>query len=175
MAPIIATAVKETLDGTGSSDDNKSGDGNKSEDENNKDANHDDGWTKHQEPLLVQLIASELGVNEKDIVDFELNLFDVQPATLGGVRSEFVHSARLDNLASCFLSLRGLLDHVEDGGVESDTDVSMIAMFDHEEYVLFFGCLYPIVSHTGCENILDYKYLISQSTSLFAYLHNSNV
>lgn len=133
MAPIIATAVKETLDGTGSSDDNKSSDGNKSEDENNKDANHDDGWTKHQEPLLVQLIASELGVNEKDIVDFELNLFDVQPATLGGVRSEFVHSARLDNLASCFLSLRGLLDHVEDGGVESDTDVSMIAMFDHEE------------------------------------------
>ena len=172
MAPIIATAVKETLDGSGSSDDNN--DGNKSE-ENNKDANHDDGWTKHQEPLLVQLIASELGVNEKDIVDFELNLFDVQPATLGGVRSEFVHSARLDNLASCFLSLRGLLDHVEDGGVESDTDVSMIAMFDHEEYVLFFWLSVSYCIHTGCENILDYKYLISQSISLFAYLHNSNV
>ena len=72
-------------------------------------------------------------VNEKGIVDFELNLFDIQPANFGGVRSEFLHSARLDNLASCFLSLRGLIDHVEDGGVEKDDDVSMIAMFDHEE------------------------------------------
>lgn len=83
--------------------------------------------------MLVQLLASELDVNEKDIVDFELNLFDIQPANFGGVRSEFLHSARLDNLASCFLSLRGLIDHVENGGVENDDDISMIAMFDHEE------------------------------------------
>lgn len=119
MAPIIATSVKDTLDGGGKS-------------KSKKDDNGDE-WMKHQEPLLVQLLASKLDVNEKDIVDFELNLFDVQPATLGGVRSEFVHSARLDNLASCFLSLRGLIDHVENGGVESDEDISMIAMFDHEE------------------------------------------
>jgi len=117
LAPIIATAVKDSL-------------GSKSKSE--KDDN-DDEWRKRQEPLLVQLLASKLGVEETDIVDFELNLFDVQPATLGGVRSEFLHSARLDNLASCFLSLRGLIDHVEDGGVEKDTDISMIAMFDHEE------------------------------------------
>ncbi|KAL7539489.1 hypothetical protein ACHAXR_009939 [Thalassiosira sp. AJA248-18] len=116
LAPIIATAVKDSLGGK--------------DDKNQKDG---DEWMKHQEPLLVQLLASELGVSEKDIVDFELNLFDVQPATLGGVRSEFVHSARLDNLASCFLSLRGLIDHVEDGGLENDSDISMIAMFDHEE------------------------------------------
>ena len=89
LAPIIATAVKQSL-GSKSSDDNKE---------------NTDESMKNQEQLLVQLIASELGVEAKDIVDFELNLFDVQQATLGGVRSEFVHSARLDNLASCFLSL----------------------------------------------------------------------
>jgi aspartyl aminopeptidase len=88
---------------------------------------------KHQEPLLVQMLASELGVDTKSIVDFELNLFDVQNASLGGVRSEFVHSSRLDNLASCFLSLRGLIDHVNSNGLEKDNDISMIAMFDHEE------------------------------------------
>lgn len=116
LAPILATAVKDSLGGKGDGD----GDG--------------DAWRKNQEPLLVQLIASELGVDEGDIVDFELNLFDVQPATLGGMRSEFVHTARLDNLASCFLSLRGLIEHVEEGGgAEEDGDVSMIAMFDHEE------------------------------------------
>lgn len=81
----------------------------------------------------MQLLATKLGVTTENIVDFELNLFDVQPASLGGVRSEFIHSARLDNLASCFLSLKGLLEHVEEGGVEIDDDISMIAMFDHEE------------------------------------------
>lgn len=123
LAPIIATAVKETLDGGSSS----------SSDSSNDKSEEDDVWVKNQEPLLVQLLASELNVNEESIVDFELNLFDVQPATLGGVRSEFVHSARLDNLASVFLSVRGLIDHVENGGVEKDGDVSMIALFDHEE------------------------------------------
>ena len=125
LAPIIASAVKESLDG-GSSDEKK-------DEDKSSEGDEEDNWKEHQEPLLVQLLASELEVNEKGIVDFELNLFDIQPANFGGVRSEFLHSARLDNLASCFLSLRGLIDHVEDGGVEKDDDVSMIAMFDHEE------------------------------------------
>ena len=116
LSPILAMVVKESLTG-GSTDE---------EDSN-------DEWQKNQEPLLVQMLAEELGVETDDIVDFDLNLFDVQTASLGGLHSEFIHSARLDNLASCFLSLRGLIDHVKSGGVENDEDISMIAMFDHEE------------------------------------------
>ena len=116
LSPILAMAVEDSLT-TGESSDEAT----------------KDEWLKHQEPLLVQMLASELGVETEDIVDFELNLFDVQTASLGGVNSEFVHSARLDNLASCFLSLRGLIDHVKSGGVQNDEDISMIAMFDHEE------------------------------------------
>ena len=115
LSPILAMAVKDSL--TGSTDDDST----------------KDEWQKKQEPLLVQMLAKELGVKTEDIVDFELNLFDVQTASLGGLHSEFVHSARLDNLASCFLSLRGLIDHVESGGVKNDEDIAMIAMFDHEE------------------------------------------
>lgn len=122
LSPILATAVKESLT-TGDSDSDTKENSN----------NNDDEWLKNQEPLLVQMLSSELKVNSKDIVDFELNLFDVQEASLGGVRSEFVHSSRLDNLASCFLSLRGLIDHVTNDGLENDNDISMIAMFDHEE------------------------------------------
>jgi aspartyl aminopeptidase len=118
LSPILATAVKESLK-TGSTEESKT--------------DEEDEWFKRQEPLLVQMLASELKVDAKDIVDFELNLFDVQPASLGGVRSEFVHSSRLDNLASCYLSLRGLIDHVTNEGLENDADISMIAMFDHEE------------------------------------------
>lgn len=118
LIPIIATVAAKSL---GSDDDT-----------NNK--NTDDEWRKYQEPLLLQLLASELNVNPMDIVDFELNLFDVQPASFGGVHSEFIHSSRLDNLASCFLAYRGLIDHVVGtNGLDEDADISMVAMFDHEE------------------------------------------
>lgn len=129
LAPIIAMAVKNSLGGGGDGT-KKGGEINHN---NNSENNDNNEWMKHQEPVLVQLLASHLGIHEQSIVDFELNLFDVQRASLGGAHSEFLHSARLDNLASCFLSLKGLIEHVQHGGLEKDADISMIAMFDHEE------------------------------------------
>eukprot|EP00557_Chaetoceros_sp_GSL56_P000963 CAMPEP_0176501708 /NCGR_PEP_ID=MMETSP0200_2-20121128/14319_1 /TAXON_ID=947934 /ORGANISM="Chaetoceros sp., Strain GSL56" /LENGTH=492 /DNA_ID=CAMNT_0017900641 /DNA_START=490 /DNA_END=1968 /DNA_ORIENTATION=- len=94
----------------------------------------DDGWTEHQEPILLEMLANELQVNVKDIIDFELNLFDVQKASLGGAFSEFVHSARLDNLSSCFMAVEALVEHTsQEGSLESDVDISLVALFDHEE------------------------------------------
>jgi len=93
-----------------------------------------DGWTEYQEPLLLKMIAIELGVNVENIMDFELNLFDVQQASLGGVHSEYLHSARLDNLASCFLAVQGLIEYSsEEDALASDEDISLVALFDHEE------------------------------------------
>ena len=93
-----------------------------------------DGWREYQEPLLLKVIATELGVDVDNIMNFELNLFDVQQASLGGVHSEYLHSARLDNLASCFLAVQGLIDYSSnDGALTSDEDISLVALFDHEE------------------------------------------
>ena len=79
-------------------------------------------------------MASEMNVAAEDIVDFELNLFDIQMASLGGVHSEFVHSARLDNLASCYLAVQALIDCVtSDGYLQKDQDISRIVLYDHEE------------------------------------------
>ena len=62
-------------------------------------------------PLLLQLLAEQLGGGcaPEDIVDFDLQLCDTQPAALGGAAEEFVFSGRLDNLGSCYTSLRALL------------------------------------------------------------------
>lgn len=92
-----------------------------------------DGWTEYQEPALLEVLAHELNVRVEDIADFELTLFDVQKASLGGVFSEFIHSSRLDNLASCFLAVQALVDHVEAGSTAKDSDISMIVLYDHEE------------------------------------------
>jgi aspartyl aminopeptidase len=67
---------------------------------------------------------------------------------LGGARREFVNGARLDNLASCFAATEALLDHcaattreaegaaageVAEPALAWDCDVSVVALFDHEE------------------------------------------
>jgi aspartyl aminopeptidase len=125
LSPILAMEVQKALSGsTMTGDIAVSGDAKVAE----------DGWTEHQEPYLLYVLASELGCTTSDIVDFELNLFDVQKATLGGAFSEFVYSSRLDNLASCFMAVRGLIAHATDvNQIEDDKDIMMILLYDHEE------------------------------------------
>jgi aspartyl aminopeptidase len=119
LSPILAMAAKKALTGE--------------KKEDSKEGTTKDGWMEYQEPLLLALLASELNIEVEDIADFELNLFDIQEASLGGIHSEFVHSARLDNLASCFLAVEALVQHVQKGQLANDEDISLIALFDHEE------------------------------------------
>eukprot|EP00566_Odontella_aurita_P012210 CAMPEP_0113597216 /NCGR_PEP_ID=MMETSP0015_2-20120614/40865_1 /TAXON_ID=2838 /ORGANISM="Odontella" /LENGTH=484 /DNA_ID=CAMNT_0000505011 /DNA_START=77 /DNA_END=1531 /DNA_ORIENTATION=+ /assembly_acc=CAM_ASM_000160 len=93
----------------------------------------EDEWLKGHEPLLLETIASELGIKVKDIADFELNMFDTQPAVLGGIKNEFLYSARLDNLATCFVSIESLVAHTDSDLFAEDEDISLVALFDHEE------------------------------------------
>ena len=47
-------------------------------------------------PFLVQTLAAEIGVQEDEVVDFELSLFDTQKPCIGGLNDEFLFSARLE-------------------------------------------------------------------------------
>lgn len=78
------------------------------------------------------LIAEALGssgvkLEAQDVLAWELCLYDVQPGTRGGLHGEFVHTARLDNLASCHAALTALLDRRE------RRSTSGIVLYDHEE------------------------------------------
>jgi aspartyl aminopeptidase len=88
-----------------------------------------DTWLQGQEPLLLTRLAKELGVQVNQIADFDLCLYDTQPATIGGLHGEFLYSARLDNLATVFGAVTALCEHQ----VEHSHDVAMIVCFDHEE------------------------------------------
>lgn len=87
-------------------------------------------------PLLLQLLAEELGedVSVDNIVDFELQLCDTQPSAVGGALREFVFSGRLDNLASSYQALTALIHSCQgEGALEEEVNVRLVALFDHEE------------------------------------------
>ena len=62
----------------------------------------------------------------KKVLSHELSLYDVQPPSLVGLNDEFIASARLDNLLSCFLSCQALIN-------SKSKYPSLIVCNDHEE------------------------------------------
>mmetsp|Transcript_21932 Transcript_21932/g.45687 ORF Transcript_21932/g.45687 Transcript_21932/m.45687 type:complete len:509 (+) Transcript_21932:1084-2610(+) len=123
LQPILATEVKKTLEGSAAPSTPSEG----------VDKPTQDAWQSSQSPLLLSLLASKLEVAPSDICDFTLSLYDVQPSSLSGAYGEFLTSSRIDNLFGCFVSLESLLSYLRDGGDEEDGDISVVALFDHEE------------------------------------------
>lgn len=84
-----------------------------------------------QPPRLVKLITSELGLPDcSQIVNWELELFDHQPATVGGMDKEFIFAGRIDDKLCSWAALEGLLasDSAGDDGI-----IKLVALFDDEE------------------------------------------
>jgi len=84
-------------------------------------------------PLLLDLLAKQLGVKAEDIQTFDLNLCDTQPGTIAGANQEFVLSPRLDNLCMSYCSLQALADAVSSPSFENETNVHTVMLFDNEE------------------------------------------
>ena len=92
--------------------------------------------TRHHSPL-VKLLAEELGLAApEDVKDFDLCLYDTQPAAVGGLFNEFIYSGRLDNLMMMHTIFTGLVASCSVGApnpLGSDPNVRLVAAFDHEE------------------------------------------
>ncbi|MCP5160657.1 MAG: M18 family aminopeptidase [Hahellaceae bacterium] len=76
--------------------------------------------------LCEQLKSEYPSVDVAKILDYELALYDTQPAALVGLQQEFIASARLDNLLSCFIGLKALLS-------SDATQNALLVCNDHEE------------------------------------------
>lgn len=97
-----------------------------SEDTFNIEANH--------YATLTDMMAKDIGVPRENIVNFELNFCDTNPAALTGMHEEFICSPRLDNLASSLASLDALIAHAKVAPEERNhAEIDMIMLFDHEE------------------------------------------
>jgi aspartyl aminopeptidase len=60
--------------------------------------------------LLLVCFANDYGhCGAQQVLDYELCFYDTQPPALIGINREFIASARLDNLLSCYIGLQSLL------------------------------------------------------------------
>ncbi|KEY64841.1 hypothetical protein S7711_08849 [Stachybotrys chartarum IBT 7711] len=90
--------------------------------------------TERHHPQVLDVIASEAGVDPAAIVDFELVLYDTQKSVVGGINDEFVFSARLDNLGMTFCSIQALAASVAaPDALDDDATIRLTVCFDHEE------------------------------------------
>jgi aspartyl aminopeptidase len=79
-----------------------------------------------RELLAAQLQKEHAGLAVASVLDYELCFYDSQPPRLVGLNQEFIASARLDNLLSCYAGLQALL-------ASGDTYSSLLICNDHEE------------------------------------------
>ncbi|MFB9884896.1 M18 family aminopeptidase [Balneatrix alpica] len=73
---------------------------------------------------LLTLVQQQDGDAER-VLDYELSFYDTQAAALVGWNQEFIASARLDNLLSCYVGLQALLQAPAPGAI--------LVCTDHEE------------------------------------------
>lgn len=95
-----------------------------------------------QPERLVRIIAGELGIEDyESIVNWELELFDTQPAQLGGLDKEFIFAGRIDDKLCAFSAIEALIASTSNISESSTTDhssnssniIKIVGLFDDEE------------------------------------------
>lgn len=76
---------------------------------------------------LINLLAQELQVEAKDIMGFDLGLYEYEKGTLVGMNEEFISSGRLDDMWMVYAGLKGLVDST------STSATKMMICIDNEE------------------------------------------
>ncbi len=76
--------------------------------------------------LLSQQVAAESGIKARKVLGYELSFYDAQNAGFVGLRNEFMASARMDNLLSCYIGLQSLIH-------TSGDEAALLVCNDHEE------------------------------------------
>lgn len=76
---------------------------------------------------LLNAMAKELGVEAKDIVDFDLYLYEYEKGSIIGLMDEFISSSRLDDLQMVHAGIDALIKAPVVGGT------NVMVCFDNEE------------------------------------------
>jgi len=100
------------------------------------------------------------------VLDYEISLYDTQPAAITGLKGDFISSARLDNLLSCYVGMDALIQG-------DDNIASLLVCTDHEEVGSMStsgaqGSLLESVLMRLCPNTEDFHRMIQRSIMISA-------
>lgn len=88
-------------------------------------------FVSRQPPKLVKAVGEQLGIADySQIVNWELELYDVTPATTFGLEGEFITAGRIDDKLCSWAAMMGLLEATTD---DNDGTIRLCALFDDEE------------------------------------------
>ena len=77
--------------------------------------------------ILLKIINTDMPTGKAvRVLDYELSFYDVQPPAVIGLHDDFIASARLDNLLSCYTGLMALLN-------ADSKQNTLLVCTDHEE------------------------------------------
>ncbi len=86
-----------------------------------------DGDSRSFRQLLLDQIQHEhTNIPVAEVLDYEINCYDVQPPAVIGLNDDFIAASRLDNLLSCYAACRSIID------ASGETTAVMVCN-DHEE------------------------------------------
>ncbi|KAH8732067.1 aminopeptidase I zinc metalloprotease-domain-containing protein [Phaeosphaeriaceae sp. PMI808] len=85
-----------------------------------------------QPERLVKAISNEMGITDySSIINWELELFDTQPAQTGGLEKEFIFAGRIDDKLCSWAAVQALLN--SHSTLSTSSQIRMVALFDDEE------------------------------------------
>ncbi|MCH5221476.1 MAG: M18 family aminopeptidase [Muribaculaceae bacterium] len=85
--------------------------------------------SKSHRNLIRNLVAEYTNEKADDIIDYDLSLYNVSPATVTGINNEMICSGRLDDLSMVHAGLSALID----AAATSSRHTRVLAVFDNEE------------------------------------------
>jgi len=86
-------------------------------------------WTLDTTAGFAAFVSAAAGVDETDVVFWDLMFHDVEPGALLGRDGELISAPRLDNLCSCWAAIEALIATA----AQPAGAIAVAALFDHEE------------------------------------------
>ncbi len=83
--------------------------------------------SENRKNLFVKALEKELPEGAR-LIDFDVQLFDAQPANRGGFNDEWIYSGRLDNLSSCHAIAEAMVS-----ATSAENDCLVACFFNNEE------------------------------------------
>ena len=81
----------------------------------------------NKDTTFMDLLSKEIGVDAKDILDYDLCMYNLDQPELVGFTEEFISAPRLDDITSVCALIHGLVES------KNSDRVNLVCLFDNEE------------------------------------------